>query len=105
MYRYSEIGYGLSNDTKMSPQHSPLPPHLWCRKREKAKIGLLLSNDKLCYKVVPNNNLQRQSCSSKCLEGIRLNNFEINEYLRLLQRFPYTPDRYVRSVAFTKRLH
>jgi len=58
----------------------------------------------LCCKVVPINNFQRQSCSSNCLEGNRENIFEIDAYLRFLQRIQCRPSqmRYVPSAVYVR---
>jgi len=77
MKKYYEIGYGLFNNTKMSPQASPSPSF----ETENIKNRFPLSNDKLdLLQVVPINNFQRQSCSSKWLEGNREIFFEIDAY-------------------------
>jgi len=83
--RYKEIGRGLSNDTKISPQFHPI----WSEtaKNRTFKFQMI----KLCCKVIPINNFQRWSCASNWLESNRSNILKIDKYFRFLQRFQCTP--------------
>jgi len=70
---YWETGYGLSNDTKMSHPNFTPSPSFGVNNGIKYEINWILHFQliKHCGKVVPINNFQRQSNSSKCLESNR----------------------------------
>jgi len=68
---YYEIGYGLFNDTKMSPQLYSSPSFGVEIMKKREKLIFFFQMIKLCCKVVSINNFQPQSYSSKCLEGNR----------------------------------
>jgi len=80
---------GMS-DIKIEPPTSP-SPHLEVESVKNANRILHFQMITLSCKVFfPINNFQRQSCSSKCLEGNRENIFEATHKYVLL-RFPCTP--------------
>jgi len=88
-------GYELSNDTKISLQHENIAKN-WIFHFQKIKR---------CCKVLGITSCNRQSCLCIFLEDNCKNKFEINAYLRTLQRFQCSPLIDVINVLRFKKLY